>query len=84
MSQRTPLMDDSPVVSAFVDRRNYLGESGVPVRERRQFTNSHSELSPDAQDVARAIDEYKLHHRRRFITYEEMLTVFKSLGYRKD
>jgi hypothetical protein len=23
-------------------------------------------------------------HRRRFITYEEMLAVMKSLGYRRD
>ena len=30
-----------------------------------------------------AIDQYKLLHRRRFITYEEMLSVFQSLGYEK-
>ena len=33
--------------------------------------------------LAVAIDEYKLVHRRRFITYEEMLCVVKSLGYHK-
>ncbi len=54
------------------------------MRERRQFTNSHSELTPEAREVATAIDQYKLHHRRRFINYEEMLMVFKSLGYSKD
>ena len=84
MSPRPTVTDNSQrSASAFVDRRNYTGESGIPVRERRQFTNSHSELSPEAQEVAQAIDEYKLHHRRRFITYEEMLSVFKSLGYSK-
>jgi hypothetical protein len=53
------------------------------VRERRQFTNSHSELSPDAAELAQAIDGYKLRHRRRFITFEEMLSVIKSLGYKR-
>ena len=45
------------------------------------FANSHEELSPDAAELALAIDGYKLRHRRRFITYEEMLDVVKSLGY---
>jgi hypothetical protein len=68
----------------FVDRRNY--ETGVEphARERRQFTNSHEELSPDARELAQAIDSYKLMHRRRFITFEEMLAVVKSLGYKRD
>ena len=67
----------------FVDRRNY--ETGVEphARERRQFTNSHDELSPEARELATAIDEYKLRHRRRFITYEEMLSVVKALGYQR-
>jgi hypothetical protein len=68
----------------FVDRRNYAGQVGSPQRERRQFTNSHEELSPDARELAQAIDSYKLMHRRRFITYEEMLAVMKSLGYKKN
>jgi hypothetical protein len=33
--------------------------------------------------LALAIDEYKLHHRRRFITYQEMLDVVEALGYHK-
>lgn len=74
---------DTPV-REFVDRRNYEGGAiAQPSRERRQFTNSHDELSPEARELARAIDEYKLLHRRRFITYEEMLGVVKELGYRK-
>ena len=65
---------------AFLDRRS--GDAGQsPNRERRQFADSHAELSPEAQDLAAAIDTYKLVHRRRFITYEEMLGVIKSLGY---
>jgi len=67
----------------FVDRRSYDAADRSPVYERRQFTNSHEGLSPDAQELANAIDGYKLHHRRRFITYEETLAVVKSLGYHK-
>jgi hypothetical protein len=71
-------------VEPFVDRRNYAGQAGAPQRERRQFTNSHEDLSPEARELAQAIDSYKLMHRRRFITYEEMLSVMKSLGYKRD
>jgi hypothetical protein len=67
----------------FVDRRSYDPSVGTPGRERRQFTNSHDELSAEARELAQAIDHYKLTHRRRFITYEEMLGVVRSLGYHK-
>jgi hypothetical protein len=69
----------SPV--SFVDRRSPVAVERMPICERRQFSNSHEELSPDAAELARSIDQYKLLHRRRFITYEEMLAVVKSLGY---
>ena len=55
-----------------------------PVIERRQFGNSHVELSEEARQLGLAIDQYKLVHRRRYITYEEMLNVIKSLGYRRE
>ena len=68
---------------SFVDRREY-GSAPAPTGvERRQFTNSHDGLSPHALELALAIDEYKIRHRRRFITYEEMLSVVESLGYHK-
>ncbi|MGY8768136.1 MAG: hypothetical protein ACKVH8_06875 [Pirellulales bacterium] len=63
----------------FVDRRNSDHQAATGV-ERRQFTNSHSELSPDARELATAIDSYKFQHRRRFLTFEEMLNVVKELG----
>jgi hypothetical protein len=67
----------------FLDRRDYSAQDGAPGNERRQFTNTYEELSPDARELAQAIDAYKLMHRRRFITYEEMLGVVVSLGYRR-
>ena len=67
----------------FLDRRHSDMTLGPPALERRQFTNSHEGLSPDARELALAIDSYKVRHRRRFITYEEMLSVVKSLGYKR-
>ena len=67
----------------FQDRRNYSAQAGAPGSERRQFTNTYEELSPEARELAQAIDAYKLMHRRRFITYEEMLGVVKGLGYNR-
>lgn len=67
----------------FRDRRDANYTATPPGVERRQFSNSHDELSPQARELAIAIDEYKLRHRRRFITYEEILHVIEELGYAK-
>jgi hypothetical protein len=66
---------------SFIDRRGPALPGTEPLFERRQFANSYDELSPEAGELARAIDGYKVQHRRRFITFEEMLSVIKSLGY---
>ena len=79
-STETPIVETPS--AEFVDRRDYTVQD-VPVRERRQFSNSHEELSPNARELAMAIDAYKLRHRRRFITFEEMLSLIESLGYAK-
>ena len=65
----------------FIDRRS--NEGAQPAVERRQFANSYGELTPEAQELAVAIDEYKLRNRRRFVTFEEMLSIVKDLGYHK-
>ncbi|HMO83853.1 MAG TPA: hypothetical protein PKC18_02925 [Lacipirellulaceae bacterium] len=67
----------------FVDRRDPHSIGDPEGRERRQFINSHDDLSPEAAELAKAIDTYKLSHRRRFINFEEMLAIVKSLGYRR-
>ena len=72
---------ETPVT--FFDRRCQDTLGHPPICERRQFANSHEGLSPEAAELAQAIDGYKLRHRRRFITYEEMLAVVKSLGYHR-
>jgi hypothetical protein len=77
------LLESPPAPGAFIDRRSHELSDASPARERRQFCNSHAELSPGAKELADAIDQYKLTHRRRFITYEEILHVVESLGYHK-
>ena len=70
----------------FIQRRGMnpnTPQGPAPGSERRNFGNCYDGLSPDAQQLAEAIDQYKLQNRRRFITYEEMLSVIKSLGYHK-
>lgn len=74
---------DLSLAETFVDRRGLAPISGRPARERRQFADSHDGLSPAAKELADAIDQYKLRHRRRFITYQEMLDVLVTLGYQK-
>lgn len=69
--------------STFIDRRDPNSMGDPQGRERRQFVNSHDDLSPEAAELASAIDTYKLSHRRRFINFEEMLAIVKSLGYRR-
>ena len=66
---------------SFIDRRTRDAQRVPGGGERRQFSNSYDDLSPDAAELARAIDGYKIRHRRRFITFEEMLDIVKSLGY---
>ena len=71
----------APNETDFVDRRSNNG--GAPGGERRQFSPSYDDLSLDAQELGQAIDQYKLLNRRRYINYEELLSVLKSLGYSK-
>ena len=67
----------------FIDRRQCNATADSPGVERCQFSNSFEDLSPGARELALAIDEYKIRHRRRFITYEEMIDVIQALGYHK-
>ena len=72
-----------PTTPGFIERRKSEPFNPGVTRERRQFANSHSELSHEAAELAQAIAQYTLTHRRRFINFEEMLSIFKSLGYRR-
>ena len=65
---------------AFVDRRTYPADHPLSMRERRQFVNSHEELSLEASELARAIDQYKLVHRRRFITFDLSIVLGSTLS----
>ncbi len=75
----TPTASAAPL---FVDRRG-RDVAGETRDERRQFGNSHTDLSPEALELALAIDRYKIANRRRYITCDEMLAVVKQLGYQR-
>ena len=66
----------------FVDRRN-TPDPGSPSLERRQFRDGNRSSRPEVAEFADAIDLYKVTHRRRFITFEELYDVLSSLGYHK-
>ena len=68
----------------FEDRRLGGHVRSTPGLERRQFSDGHSNLSEEAAELGRTIDQYKLVNRRRYITYEEMLAIIKELGYSKS
>ena len=67
----------------FVDRRRSTSGVLPAGRERRQFSDSRDASRPEVAELARAVDQYKLMHRRRFITFEELYDVIAGLGYRK-
>ncbi len=69
--------------AAFVDRRGRSGAEASPSKERRQFSDGRENLSPEAAELANAVDQYKMANRRKYVSYEEVLTVIKSLGYSK-
>ncbi len=67
----------------FVDRRSPDNAQQNAGRERRQFADSRSTMRPEVTELAEAVDQYKLTHRRRFITFEELYDVMYELGYRQ-
>ena len=67
---------------SFVDRRQ-TGALRKEGSERRQFVDSRRAFRPEVIELAEAVDQYKLRHRRRFITFEELFDVIAGLGYQK-
>ena len=74
---------DTPRAHEFEDRRNALVRRDSPGLERRQFSDNHDDLSAGAAELGRAVDQYKLQNRRRYVSYEELLAIVQSLGYSK-
>lgn len=74
--------EKEPVTQNFVDRRESATEN-TPKTERRQFSDEHKSDRPEVDELATAIDDYKVRNRRRFITFEEIYDVMVSLGYHK-
>jgi len=62
-------------------RSSYGHES----RKGNSLSDSDSTLSSsqEATELANALAQYKLIHRRHVVSFEEMLGVLRSLGYHK-
>ena len=69
--------------TVFVDRRQLPSEEPPDGTERRQFSDLRGTPNVDALELAEAVDQYKLRHRRRFVTFDELYDVIVSLGYHK-
>ena len=69
--------------SSFIDRRAGMEAGRQAGPERRQFSASVSATRPEIAELSEAVDQYKLRHRRRFITFEELYDVMAELGYHK-
>jgi len=57
-----------------------------PVRPEKKLEKCGSfreSALQEAAEIADALDRYKLIHRRRFISFEEMIEILRSLGYRR-
>ena len=76
-----PTTEQKP--SAHIDRRNAESQGNPPGPERRQFRDAYAGMRPEVIELGEAIDRYKLRHRRRFITFEELYDVMTELGYQK-
>ncbi len=76
-----PVLDQK--ADTFNDRRQFATSNWAGGFERRQFGNSYNSERQEVNELAMAIDQYKLRHRRRFITFEELFDVISVLGYRK-
>lgn len=66
----------------FIERRR-SDRGGSPAGERRQFRDGNRSSRPEVAEFADAIDDYKIRHRRRFITFEELYDVMMQLGYHR-
>jgi hypothetical protein len=69
--------------NGFTDRRQRDAGAGPVGTERRQFRDGDRSSRPEVAELANSIDDYKVAHRRRFITFEELFDVMTSLGYHR-
>ncbi len=85
--QRRRVSDEDYIQAYKVSRENGSAreeENERELPERRQFNDSYADLSPEAREIALAIDAYKIHFHRRYINHEELLMVLRSLGYKQE
>lgn len=50
----------------------------------QQFNCAEENFAHEALELADALEKYKLIHRRRYISFEEILCILHTLGYRRS
>jgi hypothetical protein len=80
MSQSSTIEQPGDV---FVERRQRDAGAASTGSERRQFRDGDRSARPEVAELANAVDDYKIAHHRRFITFEELFDVMTSIGYHK-
>ena len=45
---------------------------------------SGGNYAQEAKELAAALDQYKMIHRRRYLSFEEMMAILHSMGYRRN
>ena len=74
----------APPAFGGTDRRQNFAAAAAHTVERRQFGSFAATGRPEVDELAQAVDRYKLENRRRFITYAELYDVFVGLGYDRN
>jgi hypothetical protein len=87
MSEGETVMSQPSVIEQpgafFVERRQRDFGAAPSGAERRQFRDGDRSARPEVSELANAVDDYKIAHHRRFITFEELFDVMTSIGYHK-
>ena len=50
----------------------------------RHYNAGGDRFAQEAEELCAALEQYKLIHRRRYISFEEMLALMHSLGYKRE
>ena len=72
-------IEEPSTTQSFIDRRKSDNGQGSSSFERRQFQDGSRSNRPEVNELAAAVDDYKIANRRRFITFEELYDVMASL-----
>ena len=66
-----------------VTRNRWWPSAGARSASMAAASSVITTTRPEVAELSEAVDQYKLKHHRRFITFEELYGVITELGYHK-